>query len=238
MTTTEDRLTTALNARADQVRPEDLTYQSPPATPRSLPRVPRPAVFALIAAAAVAAIAAPFVVGGPPQQARPQPGHQPGLKSAHPSNLRPEGPTLQVEVFYGRKGTQSLVSRHVRIPERGDPMMRALELAAQEPTEPGLTALVPAGSVPQVNFDGSGRYGAFSLAFPDRAWIERPSAMGLREARLAQRAVLCTVQSFGGVHGGHQPIGLYFRSGSPAGTRLFGIPLPPTRDHAMNVDCS
>jgi len=238
MTTTEDRLTAALNARADQVQPEDLGYAAPPAAPRRLSRVPRAAAFALGAAAAVAAIAAPFVLGGPSSPPRLQPGVQPGLESPSPS--RPEGKTLSKIVYYGREGTESLVPREVQIPERGvSPVLRALELAAEEPTEAGLTAIVPADAISAVGFDGFGRNGAFSLTLSDPAWIDRPSDMTIADARMAQRAVLCTVQSFGGVKGGHQPIHLYLRgSDRPAGDRLFGIPLPPTKDQAMNVDCS
>ena len=240
MTTTEDRLTAALNARADLVKPEDLTHHHPPAAPRSSSRVPRAVVYGLGAAAAAAAIAAPFVLRGETAPSQPEPGVRPGLSSPSHTALRPGGKKLSVEaeVFYARVGTNSLVARHVRVPDRGDPIRHALELAATKPTDPGLTSVVPRDSIPQAGFDGFGRYAAFSLAFADRTWIDRPATMGVAEARLAQRAVLCTVQSFGGIHGGHQPVHLYLESGATAGTRLFGVALPPTRHHAMEVDCS
>jgi hypothetical protein len=245
MTTTEDRLHAALHARADLVRPEDLTHHSPPAAAGSLTRVRGSALWGLAAAAAVAAIAAPFVLGGPsqhaPHQSSHQPSHQPGLESPPPSHgsLGQQKPSVEVEVFYRRDRTDSLVARHVRVPVQGSATFtHALEIAAEEPTEKGLTAVAPAHAISHVDFEGSGRHGDFFLTLADRAWTRRPSGMGVVEARLAQRAVLCTVQSFGGLHGGHQPVHLYLRRGTPAGKHLFGVPLPPTREHAMHVDCS
>lgn len=70
MSTIEDRLTSALAARAEQVQPEDLR---PPEVPR--PKVTwlrHPATYVVAAAACAAAIAAPFVVdlgGGDPSPA-------------------------------------------------------------------------------------------------------------------------------------------------------------------------
>jgi hypothetical protein len=239
MTITEDRLTAALNARADQVQPEDLGYDAAPAVSTSRWPVPRAAVLALGAAAAAAAIAAPFVLARPAEHSRPQPGHHLGSTSPSPK-VHPDGNGLSVEVFYARSGTGSLVSRGVQIPQPGsDPVVRALGLAAEDPTEPGLTAVVPAHVVSGSGFDGFGRYGSFSLDLSDPAWVERPAGMGDAEARLAQRALVCTVESFGGggVHGGHQPIHLYLPSGAAAGNRLFGIPLPPTKNNTMKVAC-
>lgn len=59
MTTIEDRLTTALHARADLVAPEDLR---PPAFPEVGSPGPRRWVYAAVAAACAAAIAVPFAL--------------------------------------------------------------------------------------------------------------------------------------------------------------------------------
>jgi hypothetical protein len=68
MTTIEDRLTAALAARADQVRPEDL-HGTPPEARPSLLR--RPATYVLAAAACAAAVSAPFLLGGGPGEDAP-----------------------------------------------------------------------------------------------------------------------------------------------------------------------
>lgn len=63
MNTIEQRLTDALNARADLVTPESLTPSEPPAPVVPLRRrFPRPAGYAIAAAACAAAVAAPFVI--------------------------------------------------------------------------------------------------------------------------------------------------------------------------------
>ena len=61
MSTLEDRLSAALAARADLVRPEDLRESSVPQTPRGWRR---PATVLLGVAACSAAIAAPFLIHG------------------------------------------------------------------------------------------------------------------------------------------------------------------------------
>ncbi|WP_193613206.1 hypothetical protein [Nocardioides lijunqiniae] len=62
MSTIEDRLTRALEARADLVRAEDLRPLEVPGA--TVHRLRRPATYAVAAAACAAAIAAPFVLGG------------------------------------------------------------------------------------------------------------------------------------------------------------------------------
>ncbi|MCW2797537.1 hypothetical protein [Nocardioides sp.] len=62
MNSLEDRLTSALAARADLVQPEDLRPDDVPA-PKVL-WLRRPAMYAVAAAACAAVIAAPFVMGG------------------------------------------------------------------------------------------------------------------------------------------------------------------------------
>jgi hypothetical protein len=57
----EDRLTAALHARAELVQPEDLGHHIPP-QPAPTPLWRRPAVVALVAAAAVVAVAVPVVL--------------------------------------------------------------------------------------------------------------------------------------------------------------------------------
>jgi hypothetical protein len=57
----EDRLTAALSARADQVRPEDLAPIEVPRA-RRVVRLHPPTAYALVAAACLAAVAAPFVL--------------------------------------------------------------------------------------------------------------------------------------------------------------------------------
>lgn len=69
MTTIEDRLTAALTARADLVQPEDLRYAAPPPAPS---RLPRATAYTLAVAACAAAVAAPFVLGGGPDDTAPE----------------------------------------------------------------------------------------------------------------------------------------------------------------------
>ena len=64
MSTTEDRLIAALAARADQVHAEDLRAPEVPEVPATVTFLRRPAAYAVGIAAAAAAIAAPFVIGG------------------------------------------------------------------------------------------------------------------------------------------------------------------------------
>ena len=64
MSTTEDRLIAALAARAGQVQPEDLRAPELPEPTPAVSFLRRPAAYAVGIAAAAAAIAAPFVIGG------------------------------------------------------------------------------------------------------------------------------------------------------------------------------
>ncbi len=105
-TALEDRLTAALHARAELVQPEDLGHQTlRPATRTPLWR--RPAVVALVAAAAVVAVSVPLVLRGdhtgehplPATNGIPQPVH--ALSGdvdgdGKPDRLRAEGSTLTV----------------------------------------------------------------------------------------------------------------------------------------------
>ena len=70
-TRTADRLVAALRARAEQVRPEDLT---PFVTPEPVRRRPRWGVYALAAAAIAAVVAAPFAVDALRSTSAPEPG--------------------------------------------------------------------------------------------------------------------------------------------------------------------
>jgi len=70
-TRTEDRLVAALQARADQVRPEDLT---PFVTPEPARSRPRWGAYALAAAAVAAVAAAPFAVDALRHTSAPEPG--------------------------------------------------------------------------------------------------------------------------------------------------------------------
>ncbi len=85
-TRTEDRLVAALQARADQVRPEDLT---PFVTPEPARSRPRWGAYALAAAAVAAVVAAPFAVDALRQHVRAgagagrpvgEPGAEPGAE--------------------------------------------------------------------------------------------------------------------------------------------------------------
>ena len=72
MSTIEDRLVAALSAQADSVRPEDLRYVAPPASPR----FNRPLLWGLAAAACAALIAVPFLVSGPSEDSPAPPATQ------------------------------------------------------------------------------------------------------------------------------------------------------------------
>ena len=81
-TRTEDRLVAALQARADQVRPEDL---APLVTPEPTRSRPRWGAYALAAAAIAAVVAAPFVVDALRHTSAPEPGpaDEPGERVLH-----------------------------------------------------------------------------------------------------------------------------------------------------------
>ena len=64
MSTTEDRLISALAARADQVQPENLRVPEVPQAPAAVTFLRRPAAYAVGIAAAAAAIAAPLLITG------------------------------------------------------------------------------------------------------------------------------------------------------------------------------
>lgn len=78
-TRTEDRLVAALQARAEQVRPEDL---APLVTPEPVSGRPRWGAYALAAAAIAAVVAAPFAVDAVRDTTAPEPG--PAAPSASP----------------------------------------------------------------------------------------------------------------------------------------------------------
>ncbi len=95
MTTVEDRLTAALAARADQVRPEHL--RTPELRPSTAARWRRPATYVLAAAAASAAIALPFLVtGNGDRGTTPTPGTDAPLPTAEPE---PAGRLLRRAAF-------------------------------------------------------------------------------------------------------------------------------------------
>ncbi|WP_341924487.1 hypothetical protein [Nocardioides psychrotolerans] len=64
MSTIEDRLSAALEARADLVQPEDLRPAQVPGPPASVTWLRHPATYVAAAAACAAVIAAPFLVSG------------------------------------------------------------------------------------------------------------------------------------------------------------------------------
>lgn len=78
-TRTEDRLVAALQARAEQVRPEDL---APLVTPEPVRGRPRWGAYALAAAAIAAVVAAPLAVDAVRDPSAPEPG--PAAPSASP----------------------------------------------------------------------------------------------------------------------------------------------------------
>ena len=89
-TRTEDRLVAALQARADQVRPEDLT---PLVTPEPARSRPRWGTYALAAAAIAAVVAAPLAVDALRSTSAPQPGPAAPTASTAPSPSADASPT-------------------------------------------------------------------------------------------------------------------------------------------------
>lgn len=87
-TRTEDRLVAALQARAEQVRPEDL---APFVTPEPARSRPRWGAYALAAAAIAAVVAAPFAVGALRHTSAPEPG--PAAPSGSPVPSASADPT-------------------------------------------------------------------------------------------------------------------------------------------------
>jgi len=89
-TRTEDRLVAALQARADQVRPEDLT---PFVTPEPARSRPRWGAYALAAAAIAAVVAAPLAVDALRHTSAPEPGPAAPTLSTVPSPSADASPT-------------------------------------------------------------------------------------------------------------------------------------------------
>ena len=89
-TRTEERLGAALRARADQVRPEDLT---PLVTPEPARSRPHWGAYALAAAAIAAVVAAPFAVDALRHTSAPEPGPTAPTVSTAPSPSADASPT-------------------------------------------------------------------------------------------------------------------------------------------------
>ena len=125
-TSTEERLSAALAARAEQVRPEDLgPIESPPAAPR---RSWGP--YALAAAALAAVVASPFVVDG--LQPDPAPAPAPATQLPSPST----SPSPKATKSAGR-----VVTRHQTADVDGDGRADQVRLTYRVG---GKTRLIPA----------------------------------------------------------------------------------------------
>lgn len=151
--------------------------------------------------------------------------------SVAPERQQHKGPRLGVQVFY-RSGSR-LVAADARVPVRGNPIVSALELAA-EPTHSDLQAAVPSGAFAQAGFDGIGRTGSFWVEVADDRWIGAQPQLSAADARLAVRAVVCTVQSLGN---GRSRVDVFRVGGGSPAQRLFGQPLPRAKGRVLDVGC-
>lgn len=139
---------------------------------------------------------------------------------------RGEG-TFPAVAYYGVVGDPDrLVARRVLVAAPGageNPVLAALERASAT-GERGLVALVPSRAFTSAGFDGFGRHGAWGLQLRRPFLARRPAGWTRARARLAVRAVLCTVSSFDGRS--DHPISVYPPGGRPEVDRLLGVPLP------------
>lgn len=160
MSTTEDRLIAALAARADQVQPETLRAPEVPEAPAAVTFLRRPAAYAVGIAAAAAAIAAPFVIGGLGSDDAPPP---PATQSPSPS-LAPQ-PDIGGEwpvIDQGRADLDGdLVEDKIRLrAETGEPLIGPrLRIEADLSDGESVFGIVDSGSVSvnvvdHINADG------------------------------------------------------------------------------------
>lgn len=150
-----------------------------------------------------------------------------------------DGPTFAVHVMYVHGGPGAeLVARRARVPMRGNPILNALDLAAQPPGGP-LRAVVPPDAFSLAGFDGIGKRGSFWVEVAHERFGESRLGMSQGEARVALRAVICTVQSLGGNQpaSGHQPVRVYPPGGGHPLRQLFGTPVPQAHHHRVDVNC-
>lgn len=142
--------------------------------------------------------------------------------------------TRAIQVVYARgRSSAELVARRARVPVKGNPLLGALRMAAK-PSEPHLRTVVPAGAFSGAGFDGIGRQGAFWVEVSSPRFAHSRLGMSQGEARLAVRAVICTIQSSFGVR---QPVDVYPPGGGIVLRELFGTPLPQPHRDRVDVRC-
>lgn len=138
--------------------------------------------------------------------------------------------TYAAVAHYGVVGDPDrLVARRILVTPPGaggNPVLAALERASTT-GERGLVALVPSRAFTSAGFDGFGRHGVWGLQLRRPHLARRPAGWSEARARLAVRAVLCTVSSFDGRS--DHPISVYPPGGRPEVDRLLGAPLPADR---------
>ncbi len=139
---------------------------------------------------------------------------------AHSSGASPSTPPAHpypMSVYFvGSDGR--LVSRKVQVEARADVFEEALAIAGVPPREAGLSNAFPADAFGSVSFDGYGRHGKYGIVLRVDAVEDARPGMSPADARLAIRAVVCTVQT-----GRFSPVMFYLHG--KAATGLFGVPL-------------
>lgn len=138
--------------------------------------------------------------------------------------------TLLATAYYGVVDDPGrLVARPVRVATPGaggSPVLAALERSAVA-TDPRLVALVPPRAFASAGFDGFGRHGSWGLQLRRPFLAARPAGWSRQRARLAVRAVLCTVASLDRPR--PHPVSVYPPRFRPEVDRLFGVSLPADR---------
>lgn len=146
--------------------------------------------------------------------------------------------SMAVRVFYARGRSDHLLGKRVRVPLGEGPALSALMLAADEPSEGHWRAVVPANSFAHAGFDGVGSDGAFWIEVTQKRVSATRFGLTRDEARLAVRAVICTLQGLGGDRaGGKQPVDVYPPGGGEPVRRLFGVRLPEAENNRLDVAC-
>jgi len=128
----------------------------------------------------------------------------------------PAHPYAMSVYFVGHAG--GLVSRKVRVEAHANVFEEALAIAGAPPPEARLSNAFPADAFGSVSFDGFGSHGKYGVVLRDDAVEHAQPGMSPADARLAIRAVVCTVQT-----GKFAPVMFYLHR--RAATGLFGVPL-------------
>lgn len=68
-------------------------------------------------------------------------------------------------------------------------------IAGTPPSRGGLRNAYPADALVSASYDGYGTHGQFGVVIRDQSVVDSPAGMTSAEARMAVRALVCTVQN-------------------------------------------